>query len=194
MREKVLQMRVMGKEIPEISKELILSEVAVRNYLNDAWTKASAQINKYSELLVAFDVQRLETLIDKMMVMALEQDSLHAIDRVIKLINLKSKLIQKESTRSLAVNISGNINHEHNQTFTVNSEDYAMAVGELMKDPTLLQDHPKLPQIQARLAALNINTGTPRMDDVVEGKFEEKEDELPAFNDQDEFDPENPFG
>lgn len=186
-------MRVSGKEISEISKELALSETIIRTMLNDAWTKASAQISKYAELLVAFDVQRLETLIDKMMVMALEQDSLHAIDRVIKLINLKSKLIQKESGRNVPVNISGNIHHTHEQVFTVNSEEYAMAIAELTKDPKLMEDHPKLSQIQAKLSAFNINKGTPRMDEVVEGTYEVN-DELHNSDDEDGFDPENPFG
>lgn len=184
--EKILQMRVQGKDIPEIARALLISEVSVRNSLNEAWTRASAQINKYAELLVAFDVQRLETLIDRMMIKALEEDSMNAIDRVIKLINLKSKLVQKEQARSIAVNISGNIHHEHEQVFTVNSDDYAQAVQELMKDPSLMADHPKLPQIQAKLAAMSITRGTPSMDNIVEGTFEES-NELPAFDENDEF-------
>lgn len=172
LKEKVLALRVKGADTATIAKELLVSEGTIRNILNDAWTAASANISKYSEMLVAFDIQRLEALIDKMMGLALDEDSMAAVDKVVKLINLKAKLLLKEQNRPITNNITGNIHIAQEQVFGVNGEEYALAIAEFSKDPSLLADHPKLPQIQAMLQSMNINKGTPEMDSVIEGNYE----------------------
>lgn len=169
-KEQILALRKRGSSVADICRLVDTSENYVRDVVRQAMEEARVNIAQHSEEIFAFDVMRVDSLIDRMMMDGLDGDH-KAINSLVKLWKVKLNLIGQSQPKQINLSVDGEVNHTIEPVFTVNSPDFAHLMNRLQENPQLAEGHTdrSFDDIRERLELLNRKVGSIDVEEVIEG-------------------------
>ena len=188
--EKAADLYIRGYSVQEISDLLKLEAATVKDDIAKAYANSQQHFAEHGELLLAGDLMRLETLaIDKMQelekikiakddhgedlsIFAKTKLSNSVIDRVIKLIELKAKIIQTQATLNTK---KGDNTPRDDRYFTVDSDEYRSTVElvESGKYDDVFDNAKEVQNIMQKIQYLKEYTTSPEIKEALEHIFDE---------------------
>lgn len=169
---KILELRMRGTSVAEIARQLETTEEYTRQVVNDQMRNAKADIVQFRDEILAYDIVRMDALIDSLMPQGLAGE-LKVVDRLVKLFKAKATHLQVSIPKT--VKVEGGIHHMVEPVFTVNSDDYARVLEHVAKRPELLKEDTQLEDIKEKVTLLYRETGTEDIDQVMEAILNEQD-------------------